>query len=145
MTTGSPINLLRETAPNSILYKLDGSFGLTPGGPISATVPGTDGGFPTMAVTGTAATEFTFAEIPVGEGVSDIDLSWTAAPEANRTTMNVSLRYADDSQTPNQQIFCSLVDEGEYTDVEEPDGERRPDRVIEEPGQYTDVDRDEEV
>lgn len=115
VTTGSPINLLRETAPNSILYKLDGSFGLTPGGPISATVPGTDGGFPTMAVTGTAATEFTFAEIPVGEGVSDIDLSWTAAPEANRTTMNVSLRYADDSQTPNQQIFCSLVDDGEYT------------------------------
>lgn len=35
--------------------------------------------------------------------------------------------------------------EGEYTDVEEPDGERRPERVIEEPGQYTDVDRDEEV
>lgn len=115
VTTGSPFNLPKVTAPNSILYKLTGSFGLTPGGSVSASVPGADGGFPAMAVTGTAATSFTFSEIPVGEGINDIDLTWTAPPQAGRTSMNVSLRYADDSQTLNQQIFCSLVDDGSYT------------------------------
>jgi hypothetical protein len=45
----------------------------------------------------------------------------------------------------NQTGRDDQQDAGEYTDVEEPDGQERPNRTVEQPGQYTDVDRDEEV
>lgn len=115
-TPDGPITLLRDAIPNQILYSAEGSFVHTPGGELSVTVPGADGGFPAMSVTGSAAPEFTFQEVPFSEdAASDVVLDWTPAPVAGRTTMNVSLRYAADGTTLNRQIFCSLVDDGSYT------------------------------
>ncbi len=115
-TPGGPIVLVRDAIPNQILYSAEGDFSHTPGGALSVAVPGADGGFPEMAVTGNSAPAFTFQEVPVSEDVaSDIVLTWDAPAVAGRTTMNVSLRYAADGTTLNRQIFCSLVDDGTYT------------------------------
>ena len=115
--TSGPVTLPRSTPfPNQILYRQTGEFDYTPGAAITASVPGTDGGFPGMTLTGTAAPTFIVSEVPVGETpASTVALSWQAPTTTGRTTMNVSLRYADNSSELNRQIFCTLVDDGSYT------------------------------
>jgi hypothetical protein len=117
LTGHPPLTLARsQPFPNQILYRQAGDHTYTPGTAITASVPGTDGGFPEMSVTGTAATAFEVAEVPVGDSpASTIALSWDPPATAGRTTMNVSLRYAEASAEINRQIFCTLVDDGSYT------------------------------
>ena len=106
------------TTLQHLYYKETGNVAYTPGGSIDVSVPGADGQFPEMSASGLAASTFTFSPVPVADvPAADIALSWTAPPAADvgRTTMNVSLRYAEDGTTLNRQIFCTLVDDGSYT------------------------------
>jgi hypothetical protein len=116
-TEQPPILLERsEPVPSQILYRKAGDFAYTPGTAITASVSGSDGGFPEMSVTGTTATPFEVSEVPIGDSpASTIALSWDTPPTAGRTTMNVSLRFAEAAGEINRQIFCTLVDDGSYT------------------------------
>jgi hypothetical protein len=117
LTGQAPITMARsQPFPSQILYSETGDFPYTPGTAITATVPGADGGFPQMTVTGTAATTFEVSEVPVGDTpASTVALSWQAPATSGRTTMNVSLRFAENAGEVNRQIFCTLVDDGAYT------------------------------
>jgi hypothetical protein len=117
LTGQPPLSLAKMTPfPSQLLYRQAGDYAYTPNTAITASVPGTDGGFPAMTVSGTAAPTFFVSEVPVGETpASTIALSWQAPATAGRTTMNVSLRYAENAGEVNRQIFCTLVDDGSYT------------------------------
>ena len=95
-------------------YVLEGAeaFPLHPGEPVTITVPGAPGGFSNGTITIATAQGFTLGPInpspPAGETLA---LTWTPAGD-NDTKMLISLQYGVGQATADQQIFCSLVDDG---------------------------------
>jgi hypothetical protein len=83
-----------------------------PGDAVTVTVPGAAGGFANGTVSVITARGFTLGPIepnpPVDEG---LDITWTPAGD-DSTKMLLSLQYGVGQPTPNQQIFCSLIDDG---------------------------------
>ena len=87
-------------------------FPFQPGESVTITVPGAAGGFANGTISVRSARGFTFGPIapspPAGEA---LDLTWSPAGD-DSTKMLISLQYGVDQIQPNQQIFCSLVDDG---------------------------------
>jgi hypothetical protein len=87
-------------------------FPFSPGERITITVPGVPGGFANGTISVLTARGFTMGPIdptpPAGEG---LDLTWTPAGD-DSTKLLVSLQYGVDQLQANEQIFCSLVDDG---------------------------------
>lgn len=99
------------------VYKLrDGvRFRFTPGELVTVSVDGAPGGFAEGTIDVLTARPFTLGPIsaspPQNEGLA---LTWTPAGD-DSTKMLVSIQYGVGQPTANQQIFCSLRDDGSAT------------------------------
>jgi hypothetical protein len=95
-------------------YVLDAAdrFPFHPGENVTITVPGAAGGFANGTISVLTAQGFTLGPInpspPPGEPLA---LTWSPAGD-DSTKMLVSLQYGVGQLQANQQIFCSLVDDG---------------------------------
>lgn len=87
-----------------------------PGDTLAVTIPGTVSGFPASAISVRTAEAFTHDSIGVPGVDADLTLAWTPAPSAG-SQMTFSLRYANgfSGGTANEQLFCSLTDDGTAT------------------------------
>jgi hypothetical protein len=99
----------------SYVLKSGDRFPFHPGEPVTITVPGVAGGFSNGTISVQTARGFAMGPInpspPVNEG---LDLTWSPAAPAgdDSTKILISLQYGVGQVDPNEQIFCSLVDDG---------------------------------
>lgn len=113
-TTSTTKYLFPTIGANGESYVLgtDEVFPLRPGENVTITVPGAPGGFSNGTISVLTARGFTLGPIsPTPPADSALHLTWTPAGD-DSTKMLISLQYGVDQLTPNQQIFCSLVDDG---------------------------------
>lgn len=115
ISTGTATKYLFPTLDgNRELYALPTSeqFPFHPGETVTITVEGVPGGFANGTISVLTASPFALGAIdpspPPGEG---LELTWTPAGD-DSTKMLISLQYGVGGPEPNQQIFCSLVDDG---------------------------------
>lgn len=95
-------------------YVLAGTdrFPFHPGEMVTITVPGVAGGFANGTISVLTARGFTLGPIdPSPPADEALDLTWTPAGD-DSTKLLVSLQYGVGQIEANQQIFCSLVDDG---------------------------------
>jgi hypothetical protein len=106
--------LLPTIQDNRELYVLPTGerFPFHPGELVTITVPGAPGGFSNGTISVLTARPFALGPIapspPEGE---PLDLTWTPAGD-DSTKILMSLQYGVGGVEANQQIFCSLVDDG---------------------------------
>jgi hypothetical protein len=99
---------------NGQAYVLDPSdrFPFRPGETVTITVPGAPGGFANGTISILTAREYTLGPIdPSPPMDSTLRLTWSPAGD-DSTKMLISLQYGVGQLDANQQIFCSLVDDG---------------------------------
>jgi hypothetical protein len=91
-------------------------FPFHPGERVTITVPGKPGGFATSNISVLTAHGFTMGPIdPSPPASADLELTWSPAGD-DSTKILISLQYRDVGQgEPNEQIFCSLKDDGAAT------------------------------
>jgi hypothetical protein len=83
-----------------------------PGDAVTVTVPGAAGGFANGTVSVITARGFTLGPIEAHPLADEgLDITWTPAGD-DSTKMLLSLQYGVGEPLPNQQIFCSLIDDG---------------------------------
>lgn len=91
------------------------SYPFSPGERVTIAVPGAPGGFPGGTVDVLTARPFALGAVsaapPQNEG---LPLTWTPAGD-DSTKMLVSIQYGVGQPSANQQIFCSLRDDGSAT------------------------------
>ena len=107
--------LVPTTDGNRELYALPSGVTMPfqPGEEVTITVPGAPGGFPNGTISVFTAHAFTLDPVtPQPPQDSTLKLRWTPAGD-DSTKMLVQLRYGVNQLTPNQQIFCELLDDGE--------------------------------
>jgi hypothetical protein len=95
-------------------YVLEGpeAFPLQPGENVTVTVPGAPGGFSNGTISILTARGFTLGPInPSPAADETLPLTWTPAGD-DSTKMLISLQYGVGQLAANQQIFCSLMDDG---------------------------------
>ena len=96
----------------SYVLKDTDRFPFHPGEAVTITVPGVPGGFANGTISVLTARGFTMGPIAAQPDVDEgIDLTWSPAGD-DSTKMLVSLQYGVGQIEPNQQIFCSLLDDG---------------------------------
>ena len=99
---------------NRELYVMDPGerFPFHPGERLTITVPGEPGGFANGTISILTAPPFALGPIdvspPAGE---ELDITWAPAGD-DSTKMLISLQYGVGQSQANEQIFCSLVDDG---------------------------------
>ena len=101
---------------NGEAYVLEESdrFPFRPGENVTITVPGAAGGFANGTISVLTARGFTLGPIdPAPPPTETLELTWTPAGD-DSTKMLISLQYGVNQIAANQQIFCSLVDDGAY-------------------------------
>ena len=115
VSTASTTKYLFPTVgANGESYVLDqtDNFPFRPGERVTVTVPGAPGGFTNGTIDVITAHGFTLGPI---EATPDADesllLTWTPAGD-DSTKMLISLQYGVNQVQANQQIFCSLRDDG---------------------------------
>lgn len=87
-------------------------FPFQPGESVTVTVPGAAGGFANGTISVLTARGFTLGPIdPAPPATEGLDLTWTPAGD-DSTKMLISLQYGVGQLAANQQVFCSLVDDG---------------------------------
>jgi hypothetical protein len=87
-------------------------FPFQPGENVTVTVPGAAGGFANGTISVLTARGFTLGPIdPAPPAAEGLDLTWTPAGD-DSTKMLISLQYGVNQLAANQQIFCSLIDDG---------------------------------
>jgi hypothetical protein len=118
ISTGSATKYLFPTIGvngESYVLKSGERFPFHPGEQVTITVPGKPGGFSNGTISVLTARGFTMGPIspspPPDEG---LDLTWSPAAAAgdDSTKILISLQYGTGQVEPNEQIFCSLVDDG---------------------------------
>ena len=113
-TTATTKFLFPTTSQNGESYVLGQTdeFPFRPGERVTVTVPGAPGGFTNGTIDVLTAQGFTLGEIPATPAADEsIDLTWTPAGD-DSTKMLVSIQYGVGQLQANQQIFCSLIDDG---------------------------------
>lgn len=106
--------LFPTVGANGESYVLDPTdhFPFRPGERVTITVPGAPGGFTNGTIDVITAHGFTLGPInPTPHADSTLRLTWTPAGD-DSTKMLVSLQYGVNQITADQQIFCSLIDDG---------------------------------
>lgn len=115
VATASTTKFLFPTVgANGESYVLDPleTFSFQPGENVTITVPGAPGGFSNGTVSVLTARGYTLGPIAPSPPTGDpLELTWTPAGD-DSTKMLISLQYGVEQLDPNQQIFCSLVDDG---------------------------------
>ena len=88
-------------------------FPFQPGENVTVTVPGAPGGFANGTISVLTARGFTLGPIEATPVANEpLELTWTPAGD-DSTKMLISLQYGINGESqPNQQIFCSLIDDG---------------------------------
>ena len=115
VATGTTTKFLYPTiTTNGESYVLDPSetFPFQPGETVTVTVPGAPGGFANGTISVLTARGYTLGPIAPSPPVDEtLELTWSPAGD-DSTKMLISLQYGVGQLDPNQQIFCSLVDDG---------------------------------
>ena len=108
--------LFQTVNSNGESYVLEAGdrFPFHPGETVTVTVPGAPGGFANGTISVLTAQGFTLGAIdatpPLDEG---LDVTWSPAGD-DSTKMLISLQYGVGEIEANEQIFCSLIDDGAY-------------------------------
>jgi hypothetical protein len=113
-TTSTTKYLFPTVGVNGAAYVLEQTdrFPFRPGENVTITVPGAAGGFANGTISVLTARGFTLGPIaPSPPADEALDLTWAPAGD-DSTKMLISLQYGVGQIQPNQQIFCSLVDDG---------------------------------
>jgi hypothetical protein len=113
-TTTTTKYLFPVVSANGEAYVLEEAdrFPFRPGENVTITVPGAPGGFANGTISVLTARAFTLGPIEAAPPASTpLDLTWTPAGD-DSTKMLISLQYGVGQLAANQQIFCSLVDDG---------------------------------
>lgn len=101
-----------------VSYQLpsDSLLPFTPGAPMTFTVPGATNGFPAISLSAATAAPYTFGPIDTLPDPAAFNITWSPAAGTG-SAMVISLQFATDSAAtrPDQQIYCSLVDDGSVT------------------------------
>jgi hypothetical protein len=116
VTTATDTAFLFRTIDGSqetYVMRASETFPFHPGEEVKITVPGVAGGFANGTISVLSAKPFALGPIssspPEGE---PLDITWTPAGD-DSTKILISLQYGvASSPQPNQQIFCSFVDDG---------------------------------
>jgi hypothetical protein len=99
-------------------YALENAAGLpfTPGSTVTFAIPGAADAFATTTATGKMAEPYTLGPIDTVVGATEgLPISWSPRGD-DSSRINLSLQYATaGSSSPNEQIFCSLRDDGADT------------------------------
>lgn len=113
-TTASTKYLFPTVGVDGESYVLDSAdrFPFHPGENVTITVPGVAGGFASGTISVQTARGFTLGPIDPSPPVDEtLDLTWTPAGD-DSTKILISLQYGVGQIQANQQIFCSLLDDG---------------------------------
>jgi hypothetical protein len=113
-TTSTTKYLFKTTGQNGESYVLETGerFPFQPGERVTVTVPGAPGGFANGTIDVLSARGFTLGPIdPAPDANETLPLTWSPAGD-DSTKMLISLQYGVGQLAANQQIFCSLVDDG---------------------------------
>lgn len=94
----------------------DSLLPFTPGAPITFTVPGATNGYPAISLAAATAGPYTFGPIDTLPDPTAFTITWSPAAGTG-SAMVISLQFATGSTAtaPDQQIYCSLVDDGSVT------------------------------
>jgi len=102
-------------SPPSVTYRLpaDSAIPFTPGTSVTFAVPGATNGFPAMTVTAGTATTYAFSPIDTAPAADSFVVHWSPAAGTG-TVLALTLAFSTnpDAIKPDQQILCSLVDDG---------------------------------
>lgn len=90
-----------------------GSLPLTPGAPVTFTIPGAPDGFPAATIAGKTAEPYELGPIDTLPGKdSALVVTWSPAGDDSSAVV-LSLQYATSGASDlNEQVFCSLRDDG---------------------------------
>jgi hypothetical protein len=116
-TATDTAHLFPTVEANRELYALPNGerFAFHPGERLTITVPGEPGGFANGTISIVTAGAFTLGAInPSPPAGQTLDVTWSPAGD-DSTKMLLSLQYAVGGSQANEQIFCSLVDDGAYS------------------------------
>lgn len=99
------------------LYALpgDSTIPFTPGTPVSVSVPGTTGGFPTLAVSAATAADYTVGPIDTMPPADSFHITWSPAAGANSAmvfVLNFDTAYAGGGAA-SVELYCSVLDTGD--------------------------------
>jgi hypothetical protein len=121
---GSPVTIQTDKATGAMLpvpvgsiteYALqgDGRIAFTPGASVTFGIPGAPNGYPQASITGATARPLQLGPIDTNPPDS-VGLVLTWNPSADSSAVVISLQYgsSSDRTTPDQQIYCSLADDG---------------------------------
>jgi hypothetical protein len=96
----------------SYILRSSDRFPFHPGESVTITIPGVPGGFSNGTISILTARGFTMGPInPSPPADSGLALTWSPAGD-DSTKILISLQYGVGQVDPNEQIFCSLVDDG---------------------------------
>jgi hypothetical protein len=97
-------------------YEIESGGGIVfdPGDTLQLSAPGADDGFPDFSIRARTAEAFDFTEPEPPAAGEPLVLDWTPRPVPG-STMLVSLRYASTGSTLDTQVYCDLVDDGDFT------------------------------
>jgi len=110
-TTKYLFPIVNANGESYVLEEAD-RFPFQPGENVTVTVPGAAGGFANGTISVLTARGFTLGPIdPAPPATEALDLTWTPAGD-DSTKMLISLQYGVGQLAANQQVFCSLVDDG---------------------------------
>jgi hypothetical protein len=113
-TTSTTKYLFPTSSANGESYTLGQTedFSFQPGERVTVTVPGAPGGFTNGTIDVITARGFTLGPIAASPPADSVlKLTWTPAGD-DSTKMLISIQYGVNQLQANQQIFCSLVDDG---------------------------------
>jgi len=101
-----------------VYYQLptDSAVAFTPGSSMTVTVPGSPTGYPSVAMQAGTVPPYSFNAIDTMPDPNNFVITWTS-PQGPGTALVISLQFTTDTTTttPDQQIYCSLVDDGSVT------------------------------
>lgn len=116
-TTARTVPLLESFDGASRVFYANDSLPTTYPGTDTATVTlaGAAGGFPALTMRGRMVENFTAQPVADSGEATGLVVQWTPATQ-NGTTMQIQLRYKTDAsfQFLNQQVVCSVVDDGDF-------------------------------
>lgn len=110
--------LMPSASPDgSISYELSGqdAVPITPGSEVTFSIPGAPDGYPPSTLAGLTAGPYTLGPIDtLPDETVGLSISWSPAGD-DSSAVNLSLQYATQgSSVLDEQIFCSLRDDGAY-------------------------------
>jgi hypothetical protein len=90
----------------------DGRIAFTPGTPVAFDVPGAPNGYPQTSVTGVTAAPLQLGPVDTLPEDTGLILTWNASSDSSAVVISLQYGTTADRTTADEQIYCSLADDG---------------------------------